>query len=266
MRGRIVILGCLSLFAADLIGQEQPSVSMMNDELEIKTEGVSFLGSGMNEDDAKTFAINDAKRNALEQAGTYLESHSTVLNQQLVKDEIITFSAGLLKVTVLKEERTLINNMFALKVNISAVIDTKLLDQRITDIRSNSKLKEQLEAEREMVKQLEARIAEIRSAGNTANKQEVKNVINEMSAIDWFNKAYTTRDLFDFTQQIEFYSKAIELNPHFADAYYYRGDTYFGLGNFDSAVRDYTKAIELNIQIIYVYKMRAFLYEKTTQY
>lgn len=83
-----------------------------------------------------------------------------------------------------------------------------------------------------------------------------------MSAIDWFNKAYTTRDLFDFTQQIEFYSKAIELNPHFADAYYYRGDTYFGLGNFDSAVRDYTKAIELNIQIIYVYKMRAFLYEK----
>ena len=44
------------------------------------------------EDDAKTFAINDAKRNALEQAGTYLESHTIVLNYQLVKDEIITFS------------------------------------------------------------------------------------------------------------------------------------------------------------------------------
>jgi hypothetical protein len=63
----------------------------------------------MNEDDAKTFAINDAKRNALEQAGTYLESHTTVLNYQLVKDEIITFSAGLVEVRVLSSARQLIN-------------------------------------------------------------------------------------------------------------------------------------------------------------
>jgi hypothetical protein len=82
--------------------------------------GLSFLGSGINEDDAKTLAINDAKRNAIEQAGTYLESHATVLNNRLEKDEITTFSGGLLKIQVLKEERKLVNAMFAIQVSVEA--------------------------------------------------------------------------------------------------------------------------------------------------
>ena len=109
-------------WASFLYSQQIQSVLLENDILAIKTEGIAFLGSGITENDAKTLAINDAKRNALEQAGTYLESHTEILNYVLVKDEIITYTGGLLKMSILNEERVLISDMFAFKVIIKATI------------------------------------------------------------------------------------------------------------------------------------------------
>jgi len=223
--------------------QEKSSVLLNKDILVIQAEGIAFLGSGINEDDAKTLAINDAKRNALEQAGTYLESHTAVLNNQLAKDEIITFSGGLLKIRVLKEDRQLINSMFAFRVGVEATIDTKLLDQRIADIRKDKGLREQLEAERARNKQLEARISELQAMGSSATSQEVKSVINELSASDWAIKGYYAQD---YRLQIECYTKAIELDPRYIIAYYNRGIAQYSLGNHDAAVQDYSAAIALD--------------------
>ncbi len=211
----------------------------------------------MNEYDAKTLSINDAKRNALEQAGTYLESHTTVLNYQLVKDEIITFSAGLLKVKVINEERTLVNNMFAFKVYIEATIDIKLLDDRLNEIRRDSNLRQQLEKERERVKQLEAKIADIYSSSTIASKQEVKNVINELAASEWIIKGYNIKD---YNLQIDCFTRAIELDSQYAIAYYNRGFIYDALGKHETAIKDYTKAIELDPQFTEAYNNRGLSY------
>lgn len=251
----------LSVFI-NLYSQQRSSVLLNNDILVMKTEGNAFLGSGMNEDDAKIFAINDAKRTALEQAGTYIESHTTILNYQLVKDEVITFSAGLVKVRVLNTARELINNMFAFKVDIEATIDIKLLDERIKEIRSDSKLKQQLEAEQERNKQLEARIAELQSSGSTASKQTIKNVIDELSASDWYNKGVGTKG----NLAIYCYTKAIELNPQFADAYEGRAVAYCILDNLDAAIRDYSKVIELNPQLEGGYVVRGITYSNLGHY
>jgi tetratricopeptide (TPR) repeat protein len=241
----------------NLNSQEKSSVLLTHDVLLMKTEGVSFLGSGMNEDDAKTFAINDAKRNALEQAGTYLESHTTVLNQQLVKDEIITFSAGLVKVTVLNTTRKLVNDMFAFTVDIEAAIDIKLLDGRIKEIRNNEGLRRQLETEREKNKQLESRIAELQASGSTASKQTVDRVLDELSSYEWFDRGNNT---LDNNLKIEYYTKAIELEPQHPEAYDNRGIAYTNLGNYDMALRDHTRAIELNPQYAFAYNNRGAVY------
>ena len=256
-------MGIMTIFTISIImnlyTQERSSVLLDNGILVMKTEGIAFLGSGMSEDDAKTFAINDAKRNALEQAGTYLEANTTVLNYQLVKDEVITFSAGLVKVKVLREARTLINNMFAFQVDIEAAIDTKLLDERVKELRRDSALGEQLEAEREKVKQLEAKIADLQTSGSTASKQAVKNVLNELSAVDWFNKGFNTKDN---NLKIDYYTNAIELNPNDFVAYNNRGVAYDSLVNYNAAIRDYNQSIALNPQYALAHNNRGAAYGK----
>ena len=56
------------------------------------------------------------------------------------------------------------------------------------------------------------------------------------------------------------YTKALELNPDFADAYINRGNIYYDTYNFEYAIQDYTRAIELNPNDISAYNNRAFAY------
>jgi tetratricopeptide (TPR) repeat protein len=53
------------------------------------------------------------------------------------------------------------------------------------------------------------------------------------------------------------YTKAIELNPKFADAYYNRGLLRFNNRRDDGAIRDFTKAIELKPRLTPAYSKRA---------
>ena len=246
-------------WASCLYSQQIQSVLLENEILAIKTEGISFLGSGITEDDAKTLAINDAKRNALEQAGTYLESHTEVLNYVLVKDDIVTFTGSLLKVRLLNFGRALINNMFSLKVEIEATIDTRLLDQRIADIRKDRTLKKQFEAMRDRNKKLEARIAELQVSGNSILKQEVKQTVDAIVATEFYNKGF---DINDNSQKVIYYSKSIELDPEFADAYNNRGAAYGKLGNHNTAIRDFSKAIEIDPRDAKAYYNRGGAYHK----
>ena len=61
-----------------------------------------------------------------------------------------------------------------------------------------------------------------------------------------FQQGNTYRRLGRMEEAIECYSRAINLDPGMADAYYHRGIAYGELCDFDRAIADYTKAITLN--------------------
>lgn len=246
---------------SELYPQEKSSVLLNNDILVVRTQGVAFLGSGMTEDDAKTLAINDAKRTALEQAGTYLEANITVLNYKLVKDEIITFTGSLLKIEILKEGRVIINNMFALKVEIKATIDTKLLTQRIAEVRKDYELERQLEIQRGRIEQLEAKIFELQSSGSTNTKQEVEQIVNALTASEWFEKGYEAYENEKYKMAAEYYTKAVDLDSQFASAYNNRGIAYYKLGRYEESIRDYNKAIAIDSQLVIAYNNRGKVYD-----
>ena len=50
----------------------------------------------------------------------------------------------------------------------------------------------------------------------------------------------------DMAGAINYYDKAMELNPDYADAYYYRGRAYYDNNNDADAIEDFNNAIELN--------------------
>lgn len=256
----ILLLACWSINGRS---QQRQSALLDKDMLVIKSEGTAFLGSGITEDDAKKIAINDAKRTALEQAGTYLESHTEVLNYTLLKDELITYTGGLLKVSILNEKRALINDMFAFKVDIEATVDTRLLNQRIEEIRQDYSLKRLLESARERNKQLEARIAELQASLGTVSQQEIKSVMNTLSATDWYNKGFETKEP---ALQVEYYTKAIELDPQDFYSYGNRGLAYDDLGQYEKAIKDYNKVIELDPLNALAYNNRGLVYKNLGQY
>ena len=58
------------------------------------------------------------------------------------------------------------------------------------------------------------------------------------------------------------YSKAIELNPNDADAYYNKGCTYGEAGEYDKAIADYSKVIEMDPSSADAYYNRGCAYSE----
>ena len=83
------------------------------------------------------------------------------------------------------------------------------------------------------------------------------------NAEDWMRKG---RDETDPVRQIDYFSKAIRLNPELAEAYTGRGMAYSDLEDYNKAVADYTKAIELNPDIAQNYNNRGWAYGKLGNY
>ena len=70
--------------------------------------------------------------------------------------------------------------------------------------------------------------------------------------VSWFSVVYYNRgvaygDKGNYDQAISDCTRAIELDPNYADAYYNRGVAYGDKGNYDQTISDCTRAIELNL-------------------
>ena len=61
---------------------------------------------------AESRALLNAKRVALEQAGTYVESYTKVENMQVTKDEIQVLASGIMEVEILDKKGLLLATVF----------------------------------------------------------------------------------------------------------------------------------------------------------
>ena len=86
----------------------------------------------------------------------------------------------------------------------------------------------------------------------------------ELTAEDYFRIGNRAHDEKDYDKAISDYSKAIELNPNFVEAYSNRGVAFAYKKDYDKAILDYSKAIELNPEYAKAYSNRgnAFAYKK----
>ncbi len=67
-----------------------------------------------------------------------------------------------------------------------------------------------------------------------------------LTAEEYVDSGNAKSDLKDYRGAIADYTKAIEINPNFADAYYNRGLAKADLKDYRGAIADYTKAIEID--------------------
>ena len=63
-----------------------------------------------------------------------------------------------------------------------------------------------------------------------------------------------------YERAIEDYSRAIEMDGEFAEAYYDRGFSFYEVGLYEEAIADLTRAIELNPEAAHYYGQRSLVY------
>lgn len=68
------------------------------------------------------------------------------------------------------------------------------------------------------------------------------------------------------SEALEYYDKAIKLNPRYYAAYYNRGNAYMNLGNYKQAITDYNSAIKINLKLAVARNNRGVAYASLGNY
>lgn len=179
----IVILGLLltSLLSADQI------VSRDGDIVTVIASGEYIMGDSDNRKESRTMALTQAKINASEVAGTYIESNFESITQQIdgntvdkvTKQELKSFSAGILQNEITQDTMEMLADKSTIyKVAIKAKIDLAILRERVKQIGEDKAKKDRLlSLERENQKlssTLEKLSIQIRTLENTKSIQPEK--------------------------------------------------------------------------------------------
>ena len=88
-------------------------------------------------------------------------------------------------------------------------------------------------------------------------------------AVEYFRSGVKARQQGQYSEAIQDFTKVIELNPDDAEAYYFRGSTYYSQGEHNhaiKAIKDFTKAIELNPDDAETYHFRGFIHYSNGEY
>jgi tetratricopeptide (TPR) repeat protein len=230
----------------------------------IVSEGTYNMGDGETPSVAESRALLNAKRAALEEAGTYVESYSRTKNYQLTEDEVKVIASGLMQVTILEKKRTIVGDGFRFWVKIQAMVSPEKMENMATRVKEKSvindykKIQGEYEKSRKEIAILKKQLLATR---NEKNKKKIEVLIESderlFRANEWFEKGSIYNLNHEHDQAIEAYTNAIALNPDYIEAYDRRGIAYYNKGLLqndklliDRAVEDFKRVALLKPQTL----------------
>ncbi|MDU2064369.1 MAG: tetratricopeptide repeat protein [Sporomusaceae bacterium] len=237
---------------------------------EIITEGTYIMGDGETPLIAEERALFLAKRNAIEQAGTYIESYSQTKNWVLTQDEVNSIASGIIETTVLQKQRNIINNGISFYVKAKCMVNTdniesmhnKLQDKATAELLA--KVQNDYEKSMQEIVLLKKQLDSQKTQDSKSIELKIRQNENRFAATKIFLEAEKYSDYPSYRDQvIASYSEAIKLNPEYAEAYASRGLIYFYSGKAPEAINDFNKAFEINPDLFVV---RARLIERGIAY
>ncbi len=165
----------------------------------VLSQGEFRMGDRDTKEDAVRLATEAAKRNALEQVATYLESVTVVEGVNVTKDEIRTYTAGL--VLVLDQQTTLSidGDTVVVGVDLTSQIDTEEVAQAILAFRENEDARHQLAALKneidDLQKELEVANQSLMAATTAEQVQQVslqrQEILNRVQSNGMVSQAWT---------------------------------------------------------------------------
>ena len=189
---------CLNLFALFVILSVWPTVTLAEIRV-VAAHGEYRMGDRDTREDAIRLATEAAKRNALEQVAVYLESITIVDGLVVTKDEIRTYTAGLVLVLEQQTNTTLDGDTIVVSTDLVAQIDTEEVRQAIAALRENEDAWHQLIAlqkENDQLQQdLNAANQALAQASTTEQTQQAtqqrQDILNRVQSNAMVSQAWT---------------------------------------------------------------------------
>lgn len=199
-------------------------------------------------------AREEAKRAATEKAGVCLQSYSKMINLELDYDEVKTVAAQLLKIQDEKvSSKSLEDGLLEITVTIKALVEDNNGEMLKAIMQDKNNLEEATESYKKLQAEYDAlktQMENLKQQYNSSNAAEIKKAVaqnnkyfNALLELEQGNNFYFQKD---FQSAIQSYSRAINLNPNFAEAYNNRGNSYLQLQNYSQAAQDLQTAANFN--------------------
>lgn len=162
------------------------------------------VGSNQSVNEVRPIALLEAKRLALEQAGTYVESITVSQDFEITRDEVLSLTAGIVETKVIDEKIDAVSGAIKFTITIEATIELADLEARIQELKDqgdnsnileeNKALREQNEEMERQLRELKAQLEQAKSAEEAKRLQDEANagILKEAKAREELDKA---RDL-----------------------------------------------------------------------
>ena len=244
---------------------------LANQEI-IETSGSYVMDSRLDETPATATARarEEAKRNAVEKAGTYIQAYSKMIDFELDHDEVRTVAAQVLKIQDEKSTVKVIqDNLLEFTVYIKALVDDsneEVLKAMMTDKKNLEESTRQNNELQKKYDELTLQMAELKQKYDTVTETqqlELKKIATKNN--DYFRAIQELERGNEFYQRREYekalssYDQAIILDSQSAEFYNNRGLAHYHLKNFADAVNDFSRALEINTSFAYAYNNRGMV-------
>jgi len=213
----------------------------------------------------RIIALEQVKRLLLEELGTYLESISEAKDSVLTKDEIVILTAGVVRTDIVSEHWD--GKIYRLKARIKADPDhvIKAISRLRQDRQKSKDLKESQVRAKKYLKEiahLKQELSKVKGEALKRKQIEYGQAVKNLSTEDWFERGLSFYDSQQYEEAIKAYTKALNINPRYTDAYNNRGLAWADKGDHDRAIDDYNSALEIKPRDVYAYTNRGFAWCK----
>lgn len=165
----------------------------------VTAQGEYRMGNRDTREDAIRLATESAKRNALEQVATYLESITVVDGMDVTKDEIRTYTAGLVLVLDQQTNTTIDGDTIVVTVDLIAQVDTEEVGHAIAALRENEDARVQLVTLKQENEQLQQELEAANQALANAStleqtvlaSQQRQEILNRVQSNAMVSQAWT---------------------------------------------------------------------------
>ncbi len=222
----------------------------------IEADGYYIVGDGPEEDHsvAKNRARMDAKRDAAEKAGTFVESLSITKDGVLTNDEIIVASTIVMQI----ESEVITPEVVGTTTRYWCHIIAKVDSDNVIGMLHEDKIKlseavEQSKRQQQELDNIKKELNGLKEQYKTANEAKRKDINKKIkenekafTAVEWAREGQQYFNLKNYQKAIECYERAIQINPNLDIVWNNLGVAYvLNGGNYPAAIECGERVIQI---------------------